>query len=278
MQSHKRPVPPSQPTASAFPQDDGLDAGHVPTPPRANEERRNFALGAVALTVVLLFVNVFVLGGILYLVLPDSTVQAPWVEEDPRAVAQGPFEPLELVETGWSNGSGYVNVAVLLHNPNKDCRADYPRVIVTGKDKDGRILFTEDLYTGSIQPDSDAAAVGTVGLDKPRPASVEFSVSVPDYGWAVDDQTASQICTVQNTAYVPSGSDDGDITGEVRFQNLSGEEYCEVIALLHDRSGALVGGASTYLDDLHNGDTKPFSIWVYDQPEFTDFQVYASLS
>ena len=58
--------------------------------------------------------------------------------------------PLEIVESGWSvDSGGYVNYAFALRN-NGGVQVDYPGVTITGRDEDGRVLFSQEQYVSGI--------------------------------------------------------------------------------------------------------------------------------
>ena len=64
--------------------------------------------------------------------------------------------PLELVESGWSvSQQGYVSYAFALRNTSTTLQVRYPEVAITGRAKDGSIVFSQTQNAEYGVPESD---------------------------------------------------------------------------------------------------------------------------
>lgn len=88
---------------------------------------------------------------------------------------------IELVESGYSVDSddGYVSIyyAVKIHNPNEEYAIQFPRIQITARSDDGKILKTDEQVLNSIAANDTIVYGSRVSYDGEDAASVDISVS-----------------------------------------------------------------------------------------------------
>ena len=88
---------------------------------------------------------------------------------------------LEIKEQGWSyvksSWGGYISYGVAVYNPNGDYLAGFPKVKCTGKDTDGKILFSYDENIDYIYPKETVFVGSTFNVDE-KPATIELSIEM----------------------------------------------------------------------------------------------------
>lgn len=185
-------------------------------------------------------------------------------------------KPLELVESGWSVGeSGYVHYGVGFKNPNTSFEARFPTIKVTGKDSDGKILFSEDQVLSFMLPGATYYYGGQAG-NGTAPETVDFSLSVSDRNWIANDKQSMEIYTISNINEVIGDYGDVDYTGEIT----ANEEWSDVGSamvnvILRDDSGNIIFGEFGFADISKAGETIAFDISSYNVPEHSSYEIYA---
>lgn len=189
-------------------------------------------------------------------------------------------QQIELVESGYSldANDGYVSVyyAVKIHNPNEEYAIEFPKIQITAKSEDGKILKTEEQVLNSIAANDTIIYGNKVSYEGEEADSVEISVSngKDDYmhqsGSGVIRQEQLAISNVSENA----GEYETTYTGEVT--NNSTEDLSTVAVIVIYKNGdEMIGGDATYVDDLSSGATKPFEISEYSNLEYESFEIYA---
>lgn len=189
-------------------------------------------------------------------------------------------QQIELVESGYSldANDGYVSVyyAVKIHNPNEEYAIDFPKIQITAKSEDGKILKTEEQVLNSIAANDTIIYGNKVSYEGEEADSVEISVSngKDDYmhqsGSGVIRQEQLAISNVSENV----GEYETTYTGEVT--NNSTEDLSTVAVIVIYKNGdEMIGGDATYVDDLSSGATKPFEISEYSNLEYESFEIYA---
>ena len=189
-------------------------------------------------------------------------------------------QQIELVESGYSldSNDGYVSVyyAVKIHNPNEEYAIEFPKIQITAKSEDGKILKTEEQVLNSISANDTIIYGNRVSYEGEEANSVEISVSngKDDYmhqsGSGVIRQEQLAISNVSENV----GEYEKTYTGEVT--NNSTEDLSTVAVIVIYKNGdEMIGGDATYIDDLSSGSTKPFEISEYSNLEYESFEIYA---
>ncbi|MBM6699334.1 serine/threonine protein kinase [Bifidobacterium pullorum subsp. saeculare] len=184
--------------------------------------------------------------------------------------------PLKIVESGWSvDDQGYVHYAVGVRNTGTK-RVELPAVRVTGRAKDGTVLFTtEDVYS-LVDPGTVMYCGGQAG-DGKRPATVDFE-AVPPQPYAVDDAGEPFRVTTRNLSAVP-GDYGVTFTGEIGATGaddvMGGGEALRVFVLLRDAGGRLRYAESTFVTRPSDGGMVAFSIPADDPPDYATYEIHA---
>lgn len=210
----------------------------------------------------------------------DST-NAQSAEPKSTEPASSPIEqssPQELVaiESGWSAGeSGYVFYGVGIENPNTSFEARFPKITVTGKDADGKILFSNDQVLNFMLPGAKYYYGGQAG-NGTAPATVDITVSMEDRNWVANDKQSMEIYTISNANEIVGDYGNVSFTGEIT----ANEEWSDVSqammnVILRDASGSIVAGYFGFAPVSKTGDTAVFDVSGYDVPEHASFEVYA---
>ena len=82
--------------------------------------------------------------------------------------------PLKIVESGWSaNQQGYVHYAFALRNTSTTQQVQYPQITITGRAKDGSIVFSQTQTLIMAFPNQTVYNAGQAG-EGTAPATVDF--------------------------------------------------------------------------------------------------------
>ena len=203
---------------------------------------------------------------------PDSSADSP-----ASAPTSGDENPLEIVESGWSADSqGFVHYAFGLRN-NGSAQIDVPGVTITGRDAEGRVLFSEEQYLSAV-PAGETAYFGFQAGNGASPETVEFNPIAPEeYNvGSVADATSSY--SVSGAREVSDGLGGIRFVGEVSTEKDAGE-YGSNVALtlvLRDASGNIIYGDTGYASRPNEGETTSFEILCLSAPtDYASFEVYA---
>ena len=189
-------------------------------------------------------------------------------------------QQIELADSGYSvvSNDGYVSVyyAVKIHNPNEEYAIEFPKIQITARSEDGKILKTDEQVLNSIAANDTIVYGNRVSYEGEEADSVEISVSngKDDYmhqsGSGVVRQDQLTVSNISENI----GEYERTYTGEVT--NNSTEDLSTVaIMVIYKNGDEMVGGDGTYVDDLNSGSTKPFEISEYSDLEYDSFEVYA---
>ncbi|KAB7790293.1 tyrosine kinase [Bifidobacterium leontopitheci] len=189
---------------------------------------------------------------------------------------------LTLKESGWSiDSSGYVNLVAVVHNASADRTVAFPSVTATGRDKSGKVLFSEQPLIGQAYPGQDAVLTAQAGDGTVKPATVDFAVKQPGaidltatrgaVSFAVDDVTARSDGTMTTFA--------GEVTPHERdgFQRPAGS-MIEVIVVLRDKRGGIIYGWSGMVDWPGAGKPQAFSVSLLNPPAYASYDVHAQVN
>lgn len=187
---------------------------------------------------------------------------------------------LKIVESGWSaDQQGYVHYAFALRNTSKTQQVQYPQITITGRAKDGSIVFSQTQALNMAFPNQTVYDAGQAG-EGTAPETVDFTVLNPD---------TYNVAKAQGTAAFPiSGiskidNRDGGTTfnGEVRavadgFKPSDGQQI-KISLVLRNAQNAIIYGDIAFVDWPGNGRSTPFSITVYDLPKYVSYDLYAQI-
>ena len=184
---------------------------------------------------------------------------------------------IEIVESGWTSSERKTIYSVTLHNQSNIAECAFPQITVTGKDEAGKILFAEKQTFKFMRPNDTYTYAGTVRSEA-MPATIEFSTSTDEKKW-FENKTAesSPPYTFENTNEV-SGEFYTSFTGEMIINKTWKDvSLACVSAVLRDDAGNMLGGYSTFVNNLGGEGTKlPVEIKtpMDDVPAHASFELY----
>lgn len=188
--------------------------------------------------------------------------------------------PLELVESGWSvSQQGYVSYAFALRNTSTTLQVQYPEVAITGRAKDGSIVFSQTQTLNMAFPNQTIYDAGQAGQGT-APATVDFVVLSPNE-YNVTEAQGTATFPISGISKVRNNDGGTTFNGEVRavtdgFEPSDGQQI-KVSLVLRDKQGAIIYGEMAFVDWPDNGQSMPFSIPVYDLPDYTSYESYAQI-
>ena len=186
--------------------------------------------------------------------------------------------PLEIVESGWSVGSGgYVNYAFALRN-TADVLIEYPAVTVTGRDADGSVLFSDDWVVSEVAAGETGYFASMAG-NGTAPATVDITPIVPDDYQYTSASEARAVFSVSGARGVSDGFGGVQFVGEVTTDEDDGSMGMGQVLLsvvLRDKSGQIIYGASGFANRPAVGKTTSFEIDASGAPkDYASFEIYA---
>lgn len=191
-------------------------------------------------------------------------------------IEQSAPQDLTVIESGWSAGeSGYVYYGVGIENPNTSFEARFPTIKVTGKDAEGKILFSDEQVLNFMLPGAKYYYGGQAGKGT-APTTVEITATIDDRNWVPNDKQSMEIYSISNTSELVGDFGSVSYTGEIT----ANEEWSDVTeamvnAILRDDAGNIVAGYFGFADVSKKGDTAAFDISAYDVPEHASYEIYA---
>lgn len=200
------------------------------------------------------------------------------------------LKDVELVDTGFcqrlnyietfsltSEDTMYVRYVGIVHNPNENQCADFPKVIATIKNKDGVVIATGEVTIAEVLPGESVPVVGEISLDRSNiddGTTIQYQVSCSRYSKYTP--TTSDVHTADfQTSNIAQITSNGlnVLTGEVT--NNSGHDYGFLqLVLIMRNQGKIVYVATDTLNNLESNQTRAFAFKRYqDWPEHDSVEV-----
>lgn len=186
---------------------------------------------------------------------------------------------LEIVDSGWSvDERGYVHYGVALRN-NADTAIEFPGYVVTGRDEDGEVLFSEERVLSSVGAGETIWWGDLAGNAGHPPAEVEFAPSpVADYQ-VMSTAEAPAAFEVESARPVEDSLGFLTFTGEVtcvRDEEAGADGGGVALALvLRDAEGAIVYGSVGFATCPTVGTSSSYEIDASSAPSYASYEVYA---
>ena len=188
---------------------------------------------------------------------------------------------LTITESSWYVSSGgFVRYAVGIANTDDDVTALFPTVLITGRDADGNVLFSDTQVLNSLFPGETHYWGGQAG-NGAAPASVEFSIARPG-DWEVEQGSgASSSYTVSGVMTSQDLLGGTVVTGELTFVARGDEAYggnqVAIVAIGRDAQGQMVWGEVGFVSEPAVGATVPFEVTSLgsEAPAYTTVEVHA---
>lgn len=186
-------------------------------------------------------------------------------------------DSLGIAESGWSvDPSGCVRYAITLENTSDDLIIGFPEVIITGRSASGSIVFSSSQVMGVVFPNSTLTFACMAG-NGTAPATVDFALAKPrDYCVSIGTGKPTEY-EVHDVAARRRAGDEVVVTGEVE-KIAEGDEFISggdvwLSVVLRDDDGAIVSGSNGFVTSPGLGERMPFSITIYDCPEYATLEV-----
>lgn len=187
---------------------------------------------------------------------------------------------VKLIESGYniskSDSDRYLYYAATLENPNKDYALEFPKIIVTAKNKDGSILASDEQVLNFIAPGDKVSFASMTDCKGKTPYKVEITTDSGDY-ISSDSEQIMPTKTFKISNISESKGDFGEYsyTGEV--ENKGNRDISQVaVTILLKKKGKIVSGTTTFIDDLNAGSKKAFDTSEYNLPNHDEYVVSAS--
>ena len=184
---------------------------------------------------------------------------------------------LRIGESGWYARDGYVHYAVELRDTSADKGVSAPTISIVGKDKEGKILFTDDSGVFQIDAGQSIWIGGEAGNGGKNPSTVEFKpVESSEYHYTSEVEWAFSIGSL-NTS---KSEETTNFTGEIRLTSRTAEtmyQQARLALILRDKNGKIVYGNMEFVPLPAEGETQAFSITEMNDeiPKYATFEVYA---
>lgn len=201
-----------------------------------------------------------------------STAESVATEAEPESTAESTTEEktkepveLELEDYGYTvsqkNGRTSISYAVKIKNPNTKYAVDYPVITATVRGADGKVLTTDDRTLMCIAADDTITYGGGLTYESDElPESVDFSVGNRDDNFVLQmlsDAIPQEYIVIENTSEIV-GEYNTKYTGEIT--NNSDADMDVAVSVIFTKEGKLLGGTTSYVDDIGAGETKAFEI------------------
>lgn len=192
---------------------------------------------------------------------------------------QRAHESLEIVESGWGvSKNGYVGYALTLANTSDDLIVEFPEVLITGRDEDGSVLFSDTQVLQVVFPGAQVTYACQAG-NGTAPATVEFSVSQPkDYQVSVGKGKPTEF-KIAGLTERSGGYGTTRFTGEVTTVSTGDELLARngvwLSIIMRDAEGKIVYGANGHVTQPPVGESTTFEVEPYDCPEYASAEAVA---
>lgn len=208
------------------------------------------------------------------ILVPTETDYSKFATPDDR-------EPIELVKSGYSaqneGNCTKVYYAVQIHNPNAEHAVRFPKIQITLRSEEGKILKTEEQVLMIIAADDTIFYGDSISYEGNEPATVDISVSNGDEDYI--RQNDSEIVKRNELQIANTSEFIGDssrrYTGELT--NSSAVDLDSVcIVVIFKNGDDFAGGIIGFADDVKSGTTHPFEVTLYSKfDEYDSYEIYA---
>ncbi|MDE7176841.1 MAG: hypothetical protein K2O59_03420 [Lachnospiraceae bacterium] len=193
---------------------------------------------------------------------------------------------LELIEYGWyiepnllGSNTIYVDFCGLIHNPNTELAANYPKINATVKNGEGSILATESQVGNCIMPEDTITLVGMMSLSASNiteDTQISFDVECSDFTSAtVDNRPKTTDFIIENVSEQKGSM--YSITGEVTNRTSETVDMINLTIILR-KEGKIVYMESSFMENLQPEKTKAFEVKRFSEwPEHDTIDVSAQV-
>ena len=197
-------------------------------------------------------------------------------KDSQKVIAADKSGNLKVTEAGYQvTESKYANGVIVVQNDNKKRAYENAEVKVTAYDTDDKVLSTSSAYIVSIQPGEKQAYYYTIDTNDETISRIEYKVKAKETV-SPDNKRAksSDFEFIGTNERIDEEYGDSSITGTLKNNSKQDVEFLE-LTVVFKKDGNVVGGYTTYADDLEAGDETSFEINAYDAPEHDAYELYA---
>ena len=194
--------------------------------------------------------------------------------ETPKPPKADPSD-LEIIESGWSvTEDGYVQYGIGIKNPNKDYEARLFTITVSGKDENGKILFSEYSVIGSVFPNGEYYFGTQVGNGL-APTSLDFIISVSENNWVESSDQSTSRFVISNTNEIPGDYGLVSFTGEISTTDKSATGGVFLSLVFRNKEGKIIGGSNGFTDIATTNTKYPFEVRTFSPVEHDKYDIFA---
>jgi hypothetical protein len=210
-----------------------------------------------------------------------STVDATLTARATETTAGVKPMPLKIVESGYRIVAGpHAEYAFVLHNPNPTLGVQFPLVRVSLRDAAGHEINTVDAQFGRwLQPGETAVFADEANPKTNRLARVSFEVVDPGLQskWKNASESRPMGCVLKTSHLKINRAASGiTFTGQVENTNSVGVDDFIVSVILRDKSGHIVAGYTSYMDEISAGEKQAFTVKsAHAIPKFATAEAHA---
>lgn len=173
---------------------------------------------------------------------------------------------------------GFVTVyyAVEIENLNDEHAIIYPKISITARDNEDKILGTQEDVLFGVAAGENYKYGSQMFFEGEKPESVDITVSNASDSYQAQSSSGivpSENFTISNVSEM-KGEYDTTFTGEVE-NNSTKDMDMMAIVVIYKANGKIIGGETTYIDNLKSGDKQPFQIDNYDDIDYDSYEILA---
>lgn len=268
----------------------GIENASIQGEKHAKKRGKSNKITGVVILAVVAVVAVVAIAVMLLANSMNDTSDTSHVSNSKPTASTTTLKDVELVDTGFcqrlnyietfsltSEDTMYVRYVGIVHNPNENQCADFPKVIATIKNKDGVVIATGEVTIAEVLPGESVPIVGEISLDRSNiddGTTIQYQVSCSRYSKYTP--TSSDVHTADfETSNIAQITSNGlnVLTGEVT--NNSGHDYGFLqLVLIMRNQGKIVYVATDTLNNLESNQTRAFAFKRYqDWPEHDSVEV-----
>ena len=193
-------------------------------------------------------------------------------DNNDSAFASKGLQPIEIVDCGYTLISEYgeyiIYYGIVLHNPNPDYYCEYPTFRIIAEDESGNVIDTEE---DSIQYLNGNRTSGYAGLGfnlQEKPAKVSFEIVEKPDNWVKGTSGDLGLEATNLSKTIDGGF--GTIAGKINNTTDNTYDSVSVSVIFRDSDGNILGGDSSYIDNVKAKGTTAFSIDLLSKEYMSD--------
>ncbi len=198
-------------------------------------------------------------------------------DNDGGASASMGLKPIEIVDSGYTitgdSGDYYIRYGIILYNPNPDYYHEFPSFRIIAEDESGNVLDTEEEVMQYLNGNRVSGYAGSACDLKEKPANVTFEIiDDPDF-WVKGTSGDLGLNAASLTKTIDGGS--GTIAGKINNPTENTYDSVSVTVIFRDSDGNILGGDTTYIDNVKAKGSTAFSMDLLSKKYMSDqYELY----